>query len=567
MRYTVLALSLFAAFANQGIADEVKATYQLTELSPSTYSTTKHTAVLDVNDAGEWVGVGEKRAGNDLKTDVTFSFKHGPLSADDLSTDGGLYRLYDIYKDTRTLDGKDVTFTLENLKTKWSSDGEALKFILSFLNDRSRDPEYLKISDRVPLFSQGQQVDTLSLPGQASSLLSLNAMTNNGVKAGWFAAPYEAITKGDKEYFTRLFDSHAFILTDQQVLKVLKPTPGRDDKADEANGISKIHQIIQDDNGDYLAVGQVSVGISKQGQRILDDCIESAKDDNSRPVYSCLSLSYSNIYHLRAYRWQLDEHFNLMEAGTGNLDQAHVIPNRVEGGTTSNAIAINKHGVAVGESMIPYDEDGIYPYVQPGYFMENQFHLIPWDDKGTTKPEHDTSFGRAIDINDDGWILGYRGYMSHSSEKKVRSFIYNYHDKRYQELGVTQNNLDYRLKAVDINNRGDIIAQGYQRDSLDNRSDVFLYQAGDYDTPIDIQELLSCEQQEKYHVEEVMRITEAGDIYAMALIRQDTTDRYGKLVKNVNGEVEKESIKTAVRLQPLSGGSYQKMYVLTLMMH
>ncbi|CAH9060442.1 hypothetical protein PSECIP111951_02283 [Pseudoalteromonas holothuriae] len=544
MKHTFLAVSILAGLSSQALA----ATYQLTELPR--YEGAKYTFISDVNDNGQIIGAATSLF--NLPIDVSY------IDFDDAT----IKNAYDQAKRSYEQIDEEISFTLEDIKNgAAATNADANRFMLSFLGARANSAEYQKLQDRIALdidaISAQEHVlfdvensDTNGLTRSTSNYLT--AISEDGVMVGWGSAPFSKTTftpegQSDEEtFFIRDWSSRGVVITPQGEKVILEP------EFTEHGGYSIATDIKKLDNGGYVVVGQSSVGIPENRQKNYDDNCDS-KDEPLQVCRWLQQVSSRQFYDLRAFKWQLDESFNVIS--TTNLGLGLTPKDDENDAFVSAALAVNKAGVTVGYSPYRGEEDGsvAYPFNIAGYFEDGK--LVPFKEL-----ENRAATGKATDINNNNIAIGYMGRrVGNGSILDQYGFYYDLNTKEYTQM-------PYFFKGsstitTDINDAGYIIGQAeIEKNSSNRRREGFIYKVGD-EKLLNINDLLPCKDDSgnnyPYTVAEAIKITESNHIYAIATKTVERRDRLGNIEKDSNGEIEYESVTLPVLLTPTPQGQIE----------
>ncbi|MEQ3514159.1 DUF3466 family protein [Pseudoalteromonas sp. BZB3] len=545
MKKTILAASMLSVLSSTAIA----ATYQLTELPR--YENGKNTFVSDVNESGDIIGAATQLF--NYAIDVSY------LNFDD----SDLKTAYDRYVDALSDINKEATFTLEDVKNGISTtNADANAFMLGFLAGKSSDAEYQKLNDRIGLTITANSADELVIfDTQATYADSLTrsvtnfptAITNDGVIVAWGSAPYrpEVFKKegeDDKTVFVRDWSSRGIVISPSGKKVTLEP------EIDTYGGSSLVTDIVQLDSGNYIAVGSSSISIPENSQeRYNEQC-----DGIDELVQVCSwDLQRGSFYNTEAYQWELDNNLNVVS--TAKLGLGLVRKEDEKSAFSSLALATNKNGISVGYSVVRNtDDDRLYSYEQAGYFKDGQFIRIH-------PHENYIQGGKAIDINNNNIVIGNYYEQGRSIgggvivRKKV-GFYYDINSDTYEEIPAFFNGSKATLR--DINDKGQIIGQGeVEKNTSVPKYEAFLYEIGS-DKVTNINDFLPCRAEDgtafPYTIAEATKITESGHIYANATKTVERRDSLGQVMKDSEGNIEKETVAVPVLLTPIAGGTIEE---------
>jgi hypothetical protein len=545
MKKTILAASMFSVLSSTAFA----ATYQLTELPR--YDNGKNTFIADVNESGDIIGA------------ATQLFNY-VIDVSDLNFENSdLKTAYDSYVDALANINEEATFTLEDIKNGISAtNADANSFMLGFLSGKSSDAEYQKLNDRIGLSITANSADELIIfDTQATYADSLTrsvtnfptAITNDGVIVAWGSSPYrkEVLEKEGEEnktFYVRNWTSRGLVISPNDKRVTLEP------ELDTYGGYSSVSDIVQLDSGNYIAVGTSSVSIPESSQESYNEQCDGV--DKLVEVCSW-DLQRGSFYDTEAYQWELDKDLNV--TSTARLGLGLVRKEDETRTFSSLALATNKNGISVGYSNVRNtDDDRLYPYEQAGYFKDGQFIRIH-------PHENYIQGGKAIDINNNNIVIGNyyeqgRSYNGGVIIRKKVGFYYDINSDIYKEIPAFFNGSKATLR--DINDKGQIIGQGeIEKNTSVSKYEAFLYEVGS-DKVTNINDFLPCKAEDgtafPYTIAEATKITESGHIYANATKTVDRRDSLGQIMKDSEGNIEKEAIAVPVLLTPIAGGTIEE---------
>lgn len=543
MKYKLLAASVLATLSTSALS----ATYQLTELG--NFEGAKHTYVTDVSENGHVIGLANGLY--NLPIDISYiDF-----------TDSLINTAYDREVDTFELSDKQITFTLDDIENNDAiyTNADAHTFMVRFLSNLSTNFEYQKISSVIatrydsgviteqPLFDIAS-VDYEGLTRSTSNFY--NAVAQDGTTVGWGSAPFDKITftpEGETEeetWFTRDFIERGIVISQGGVEVPLVP------EFTEYGGTSQATDIVTTDTG-YFVVGNVSVGIPTERQTSLTDNCDGLDEPKMACVESFNSRNTRGIFNKSAVKWTLDSNFNVVSTEILGLA---LTPKEDENTNPfiSNALAVNKNGVAAGYSNTRYFDRDSTILSMPAYFKEGE--VVDFIEQ-----RDDWQGGKALAINDDDIVVGF-------ATKRIEGTLRNklfYHDINTNTTVFPE---DYFISsnsyANDINNQGYIVGEGEIGQSDNSRrSEAFIYKIGD-DKITNLNSLLPCydsdgETSFSYKMAEAKSINEKNEVFGVATKTVEKRDSLGEVVTDVNGDIQYESIAVAVKLTPIVDGEVE----------
>ena len=543
MKYKLLAASVLATLSTSAFS----ATYQLTELGD--FEAAKHTYVTDVSENGHVIGLANGLY--NIPIDISYiDF-----------TDSLINNAYRNEVNSFELSDKEITFTLGDIENNDAiyTNADAHTFMVRFLSNLSTNFEYQKISSIVATnYSSGViteqslfDVASVDYDGLTRSTSNFyNAVAQDGTTVGWGSAPFDKITftpdgeTVEETWFTREFIERGILISEGGVEVPLVP------EFTEHGGTSKASDIVATDTG-YIVVGNVSVSIPTERQTtITDNC-----DGLDEPVMACIeslnSRSTRGLFNKTAVKWTLDSAFNV--TSTELLGLA-LTPKEDEDNNPfiSNALAVNKNGVAVGFSNTRYFDRDATILTMPTYFKDGE--VVDFINQ-----QDDWQAGKAFAINDNDIIAGY---ATKRIEGSLRNKLF-YHDINTNTTVFPE---DYFISsssyANDINNQGYIVGEGDVGETASSRrSEAFIYKIGD-DKITNLNTLLPCydsdgETSFSYKMVEAKSINESNEVFGVATKTVEKLNSLGEVVTDINGNIQYESVAVAVKLSPIPNGEVE----------
>lgn len=543
MKYKLLAASVLATLSTSALS----ATYALTELG--NFENAKHTYVTDVSENGHVIGLANGLY--NIPIDISYiDF-----------TDSLIKNAYTNEVNSFELSDKEITFTLDDIENNDAiyTNADAHTFMVRFLSNLSANFEYQKISSIVATnYNSGViteqslfDVASVDYDGLTRSTSNFyNAVAQDGTTVGWGSAPFDKITftpDGETEeetWFTREFIERGILISEGGVEVPLVP------EFTEHGGTSKASDIVATDTG-YVVVGNVSVSIPTERQTLIaDNC-----DGLDEPVMTCIesinSRNTRGLFNKTAVKWTLDSAYNV--TSTELLGLA-LTPKEDEDSNPfiSNALAVNKNGVAAGFSNTRYFDRDSTILTMPVYFKDGE--VVDFIEQ-----RDDWQSGKAFAINDNDIVVGY-------ATKRIEGTLRNklfYHDINTNTTVFPE---DYFISsssyANDINNQGYIVGEGEIGESENTRrSEAFIYKIGD-DKITNLNKLLPCydsdgETSFSYKMVEAKSINENNEVFGVATKTVEKRNSLGGVVTDVNGNIEYESVAVAVKLSPIPNGEVE----------
>ncbi|NKC18495.1 DUF3466 family protein [Pseudoalteromonas sp. S4498] len=535
MKFKLLAASVAVALSQQANA----ATYQLTELPR--HDNSKYSYVSDANEAGEVIGYASNLFG--VKIDVSY------IDFDDST----FKNFYDNTKKQYELIDEEITFTLDDIQNSnaANTNAQAHAFMLSYLSSENRNGfiQHQHVISGIVLTYDNSSAEEFVVFDESSpdyegltrSVSSyLTSIAEDGTIVGWGSAPYKKITftpdgETEKEtYFVRDWRNKGILVTPAGEKIKLEPA------FTEYGGLSIATDIKQTADGGYIVVGQSSTSLSQRAkENIEDNC-----DGKDEPVEVCVQ-SISTPFHTRAYQWKFDNDFNL--TSTTDLGLGFTPDEDSEIAYSSLAVATNANGLTVGESRARRQSNNdLLPYGQAVYYKDGEIKRIK-------EVESFIEYSQAVDVNDNGIIVGVFGRSSNGSrEYDSTGFYFDTTTSEFKEMPAY---FESSATAVnDINNNGFVVGQGViEKSGSNRRREAFLYEIG-AEKLVNINSLLPCKSDSfPYTIAEAVKITDDNKIYAVATKTVERRNTLGGIEKDSKGEIEYESVSLPVLLTPISG--------------
>jgi hypothetical protein len=317
-----------------------------------------------------------------------------------------------------------------------------------------------------------------------------------------------------------------------------------------AGGVSEAYAI--NESNQVIGYGSTLI-ISDTLETTLTDC----EDDELRgdiPFESCINSTIStftasaaSFAQLRGLIWQLDEQGNLLETKQLGIlfePDADDIKNY-----SSQALAINDNGIAVGVSNGQYTENDVT-------VARNFAVIFDQDEIINITPEPDSNVARssntissAADINNDNLVVGYN-VKSFNGKNRRKFFVY---DMLLEEITFPNDFfLGSSSNALDINNNGMVVGYGEVDASLTGRrNEGFLYDIA-AEQFYGIRELISCDS--PYTIVQANSINDQNEIAATARYQGSARDSRGEVLLDSAGLEIQVDLVTAVKLELIPGG-------------
>ena len=320
-----------------------------------------------------------------------------------------------------------------------------------------------------------------------------------------------------------------------------------------AGGVSEAYAI--NESNQVIGYGSTLI-ISDTLETSLTDC----EDDELRgdiPFESCINSTISSFTasaasfaQLRGLIWQLDEQGNLLETKQLGIlfePDADDIANY-----SSQALAINDNGIAVGVSNGQYTENDVT-------VARNFAVIFDQDEIINITPEPDSNVARssntissAADINNDNLVVGYQ-VKSVNGTNRRKFFVY---DMLLEEITFPSDFfLGSSSNALDINNNGMVVGYGEVDASITGRrNEGFLYDIA-AEQFYGIRELISCDS--PYTIVQANSINDQNEIAATARYQGTARDSRGEVLLDSAGVEIQVDLVTAVKLELIPGGEIE----------
>lgn len=292
----------------------------------------------------------------------------------------------------------------------------------------------------------------------------------------------------------------------------------------------------------------------------LETAITDCADEELRgdlPFESCISSvissftnSVTTFAQLRGLIWQLDDQGNVLqtkELGILFEPEADDTANY-----SSQAVAINDNGIAVGISNGQYTENDVTVSRNFGVIFDQDEVINLTPDPDSIVARSSTTISSAADINNDNLVVGYQ-IKSVNGSNRTKFFVY---DMNLGELTFPDDFfLGSSSVALDINNNGVVVGYGEVDASLTGRrTEGFLYdhQAQQFNG---LRDLISCES--PYTIVQANAINDNNEIAATALYQGPSKDSMGDVILDSSGSEIIIDRVVAVKLVPILGGEVE----------
>ena len=393
-----------------------------------------------------------------------------------------------------------------------------------------------------------------------STIDVIEGVSDSGVTFGTATAPYLPMEEFENssgnliQHWLRAHGQRGFFSPDNGTT-IYPVTPI---ETQYGGGISAIFDM----NANGEAVGYSSYKISEDRRDyILDDSTGCEEPNRYNIPYDiCVQYHQSGMYHIQALKASVSVEGNVETEQLGLLITPHEDDDR---GFSSQALAVNNHGVAVGYSHGWDNTNVTTPSATER--MTGSYAVIFKEDESGNKEVFDFNqlhyrfsygrvypFSKAHDINDNGLVVGYSRAVDFDWGKRffyVDSSVPNSEMKIVIPDGFFNSS---ESTAFSVNSAGIIVGEAEietHNDSSDNprRTAGFMYDTSS-DSPkiVDVNTLLTCTS--PYNVLKVNDINDEGEMSATAIVKEQRYDAKGQPI-----EGEQIDVVRAVLLKPIAG--------------
>lgn len=319
------------------------------------------------------------------------------------------------------------------------------------------------------------------------------------------------------KYVVNDFDQRAFVQIGNQVVDL----PPVEVSLGGSSIVSKINDnFAVAGSGSFSASAAVTVGLETCADPVTrgDQPEEACK----RSFLTGQSGRRSGLWVQRAHIWSLDVDGNILDTSTyGTL----LTEEGQELSGISQALDINNADVAVGVASVQLEARTVTATAAT-IFQNGEVRRIIEGDEFLPNS--------ATNINDSGYIVGVQAKFINQAQRS-KMFVYNMNNEElnfpigfFTSSGTVPRAMNNANLVV---GSGDIEAGN----TSSRRSAAFVYDI-EADTFLDLNTLISCENQSKYNLIEAVDINDSGDIVATALIKRASKNVTGTLIQDDNGE-------------------------------
>ncbi len=409
--------------------------------------------------------------------------------------------------------------------------------------------------------------DQLTTQGNEFSFASntiVRDINNSGFSVGSGEGFYNKVdytfeSGDDVTFVVHEFGKRGFVNLGNTVVGLAAP-------ADIAGGFSDVYAINESNQvagyGTTLFLTDtVETNIANcESEELVDDNDPETVDFPLRgdvPVESCISSvvdiltnSVASSAQLRGLIWQLDDQGNVLD-----IKELGLLFEPDADDTTnysSQALAINDNGIAVGVSNGQYTENGVTVARNFGVIFDEDEVINLTPDPDSTVARTSNTISTAADINNDNLVVGYQ-IKSVNGSNRTKFFVY---DMNLSEISFPE---DFFLGsssiALDINNNGLVVGYGEVDASLTGRrTEGFLYD-NNVEEFYGIRDLISCDS--PYTIVQANSINDKDEIVATALYQGPARDSAGEIRLDSAGNEILVDLVSAVKLVPVIGGEVE----------
>ena len=329
----------------------------------------------------------------------------------------------------------------------------------------------------------------------------------------------------------------------------------------DAYGINESHQVVGFGTTAFIPDSLDTALSDCENEELIDDEDPDTIDFPLRgdvPIESCISSvvdsfsnSISTFSQLRGLIWQLDSQGNLLDTKILGLLFEPEADDTVN--YSSQALAINDNGIAVGISNGQYTENGSTVIRNFGVIYDDDqiINLTPEPDSIVARTSQTIS--SAADINNNNLVVGYQ-VKSVNGSNRTKFFVYDMNLEKFtfpDDFFLGSSSV-----ALDINNNGLVVGYGDIDASLTGRrTQGFLY---DHEAEqfYGARDLISCDS--PFSIVQANSINDKNEIVATALYKGPARDSSGDVIIDSTGSEIIVDLVVAVKLEPIIGGLDEK---------
>ncbi|MCP4985741.1 MAG: DUF3466 family protein [Colwellia sp.] len=402
-----------------------------------------------------------------------------------------------------------------------------------------------------------------------STIDVIEGVTDGGVAFGTATAPYlpmEEFTDSNgtiRQHWLREHGQRGFFSLDNgATIYPVTPIETR-----YGGGFSALFDM--NENG--VAVGSSSYKLSEGLVEYILGPTTGCEEPNryNLPKEICIQNNQSRMYHIQAFKASLSATGEVETEQLGLLVTPHADDPRA---FSSQALAVNNHGVAVGYAHGWDNTDVTTP--ESNERMTGSYAVIFKEDEAGNKQVFDfnqphykfrggtvNSFSKARDINDNGIVVGYTTDVDNGWVKKFFYVDSSLPDDEMEIIIPSGFFKSSKSTAFSVSNSGIIIGEAEieaHNDSERNprRTVGFMYElSSEIPKMVDLNTLLEC--QSDYTVITAKDINGAGQISATAVMKSESYDAKGEAILDENGDPVLIDVVRAVLLDPIADGEIE----------
>ncbi len=286
-------------------------------------------------------------------------------------------------------------------------------------------------------------------------------------------------------------------------------------------------------NNNYVVAGTGSFSGSVSLTQGIENCAD-AEVRGDQPIEACHRSIYSvasggnivrrtGLWLQRAHVWSLDVQGNVLgTTAYGTLltgeDQELL--------GTSQAIDINNADIAVGVSSVQVDlEDRVVFSTAASIFQNGEVTRILAGDEFLPNS--------AIGINDEGYIVGVQAQIINQAQRS-RMFVYNMNNEEIEFPGGFFASSGTIPRSINNNNLVVGAADIEASSTATRRSAAFIFDI-EANTFLNLNSLMTCEDQLEFNLIEAIDINENGEIVATAITKRPGRNVRAEAVQDDSG--------------------------------
>lgn len=324
-------------------------------------------------------------------------------------------------------------------------------------------------------------------------------------------------------------------------------------------GISAVLDIAEV-NGNAVGVGYASVSLIDSVANAIEDedtgCDAISADDVEEAL--CIESLRPSLYEFNAYKWVFD---TIGNPTSGESLGLLITPNENDTRThESFGLSINSDGDVAGYSTGFFLETDLEPVNFPAADEPVSTYAVVFENNGDIidlTDDHSEFFAsRANDISDNGFATGFVTSTIQGTQRT--SFFYVDMNQRDIEM-IRPDGFFPSSSSVAraINEGGLIVGDGEVEQNAGGTTDPrrrngFLYDINT-DEFTNLNDFLSCDEQDRFEIVEARDINDNDEITATALVRIQRLNVQGEVEVDELGVPLFEFVLQAVKMAPISG--------------